>query len=361
MKKSIFAVILLALFIFNSCKKENLQKEYVLEDMLEVIEQSGYNIKDVEVKENYFLIEGDMRVDFKSIPQLKSTLGKFNSPSKLKAYHYGNPYYATRSAVQSIRLFVSPTITDAGWISAINTAVSAWNSISSCPVQIYFVSNATEANITINSFYENSTTVAYGYLPIAGNVGSGVSINTNYNYYSVSYKINVIAHEIGHNLGFAHSNGTAPNGVSSALISGTSSADNSNAVMYPYTHEWKGFSSDEILASQRLFRPLSIIGPTDLTYSTLKPNMWFSYYVDFGSYGYSNECIWSVRYGGLESQEMLETTTGVSFYTYYTGIKDGQTNIMYLDVYCPSIYQSASIQISVKDGYLLFPQSGALR
>jgi hypothetical protein len=78
--------------------------------------------------------------------------------------------------------------------------------------------------------------VAQAYLPYwDGSVGNEVDINTYYNYLSSSYKTFALTHELGHSIGFTHTDGTYGN-----LIPGTPESD-PNSVMNSIVLPWNGF------------------------------------------------------------------------------------------------------------------------
>jgi hypothetical protein len=258
MKKFFLFFAAIAFFAVSSCTKEQDVESFSsnsdVKSMLTVLKESGVNLDKVVVNEKLkcFIIEGDIAIDFKSIPEIKACLLKKSSDTK-KAYQYPNPYYATLSAVSTIDIYVDPSVGVNGWSSAVQSAVDAWNSISpNCAVQMTLTTNSSLADMKISTFFENSGTVALGNGCLNGEVGKFININTNYNTLDASTKINTIVHELGHTIGLAHTNGQS-NFSTPILVEGTSSYNDPNAVMYPYIHSWYGFSVDEIKALKTLY------------------------------------------------------------------------------------------------------------
>lgn len=261
MKKLLIIALVPFLFVLGACTKE--EKDVTtstngnVKEMLGVLQASGINLGNVKVneKKRCFIVEGDIAIDFNDIQIIKSLLNKPQVGTK--AYRYPNPYYATLAAVSSIKVYVAPSVNNSGWESALNVAIDAWNTISpNSAVRIVVTSNSDDANLKISSFYENSQTIARGNCALNGSVGKFIDINTFYNYLSGSEKINTLVHEIGHVVGLAHTNGQS-DFCTPILVSGTSAFNDPNAVMYPYSHVWNGFSSDEILTVEKIY-PIGI-------------------------------------------------------------------------------------------------------
>ncbi len=187
-----------------------------------------------------------------------------------------DPYYSQNSYINVI---VENSV-NFNWVNAVNTAISEWNdAINNNPnndgvasifhpdsPHIYFrlANQANEndyANITIrmipSSNFHNPNAVASArvgnYQLIANGVfrhfvGDDLRINEDFANYGSQFAITAMVHEIGHNLGFRHSNTNAPN------IAGTS--QNNQSVMNSHVQNgWnsQGFYSEDLLAIDRIF------------------------------------------------------------------------------------------------------------
>lgn len=99
------------------------------------------------------------------------------------------------------------------------------------------------------------------------------------------------------------------------------------------------------------FIDVTIKGSTSLL-NINKTGESFSWTVDFGNNA-STACEWTVQNGGIE----LGAGSGTykTLYAHYdSSLRNGQNEICVLRVNCPAINSSASIQITVKDGYKLY-------
>lgn len=308
-----------------SCERENVETEKLnTQEMLSILEQSGVNLSTVEVKNNYFLVEGDIRIDFESIPEIKETLDSLNQKTRLKAYKYPNPYYATISSVNTMKVYIDPTVTSNNWASAVQSAIDAWNNISpNCAIKISTVSSSSLANTVISTYNEVSDIVANGAAPVSGNVGRTITINTRWNSLSELEKINTITHEMGHTLGFAHSNGTS-NFCTPLLINSTSSNDNSSAVMHMFAHSWNGFIQDEINASSLLYPNTANIVGASSGYNGESLYYYPNIYVNNNVYGpFSYK--WEISEASSEDFQLYSTSSSV-----WVGLSDDVSYILRL-------------------------------
>jgi hypothetical protein len=104
-------------------------------------------------------------------------------------------------------------------------------------------------NILINAYYDNTTsTVAYAYMPDwSGGAGFSMSINTAFNYLNSAQKIFAMVHELGHNIGFTHTDGSY-----GTLVPGTPSTD-AQSVMNSFVGNWVGFSNYDQVATHNVY------------------------------------------------------------------------------------------------------------
>lgn len=133
-----------------------------------------------------------------------------------------------------------------GWDEALDSAIKVWNNQNSA---IHFSrSRAGSANITVSVWYEQSSAIAYSYYPYNdGKPGSIIQINTYHNDFSFGSKIYVFTHEMGHTIGFTHTDGTY-----GTLITGTPLID-SLSIMNTFLQTWSELSFYDSLALKVIY------------------------------------------------------------------------------------------------------------
>jgi hypothetical protein len=155
--------------------------------------------------------------------------------------------YMVAATKRNIKIYADATVT-ATWIAAFDNAIANWNKAGTS-ITISRVTSATGASTTVSSSYNNATNViASSYYPDTfGNAGKRISVNTYFDYLSDAQKIFAITHEIGHTLGFTHTNGTY-----GTLISGTTDSDPSS-IMNATCLSWAGFTSNDMTAIKSVY------------------------------------------------------------------------------------------------------------
>jgi hypothetical protein len=280
MKKTNFTVAsivaclaLSAIVLTSSCKKSDLKKEEAVstEELGQlktfVASSTGFPLESIEYNaaKKYFIAGKDIIVDLQDARQRLNNR-QVNPSSAAGTEQRVYTYTVSASNVASINIYADNTV-PADWLAALDQAIANWNNTNS-HVYMKRVSGTTTTtsgkgkkkttttsttppsyNILVTTLYDASTSmVAQAYMPYYnGTVGNEVDINTYYSYLSSSYKTFALTHELGHSIGFTHTDGTYGD-----LIPGTPETD-PNSVMNSFVLPWNGFTPYDLTAVQTIY------------------------------------------------------------------------------------------------------------
>jgi hypothetical protein len=228
------------------------------QDPISMLASLGYRTDMVQDKGSYFLVEGDI-----AIPK-----SRLRRPAATTQY----TTYDLVSAANVASVTMDITALDTSWSSALDDAISEWNSIT--PGVIVSISRNASYDILVKGVSSavldysdcDHGTIAAASPPHDGNVGDSIRVNTSFTgCLSHSEKVSTLVHEIGHTLGFRHSNwnsidcggscGGNPGPYGAVLVSGTPSADASSVMNggSPIRRTWSGFSYYDKMATFILY------------------------------------------------------------------------------------------------------------
>lgn len=224
---------------------------------------------------DYFVVEGDITVSKQSLLQHTSKLplptdGPSRFPHSAVSLQAVTTTLVSQSNVTHITVDLTQIASSSAWTTAARQAIANWSAIPGTTVQM---SEASPGDITVYfDVLDSDHTAAQGEFPAGspGTVGYRVRINPNY-YTSLnaSQMQNNMTHELGHNIGFRHTNwqsnpclfgGSEGAGTDGAnTVSGTPSSD-AASVMNGCTanNSWAGFSHYDSVAVSVLYHNLSL-------------------------------------------------------------------------------------------------------
>lgn len=203
MKKLSLLTLLLCILVF-SCTKTN--KEIDQSPQIEKKDQSVYQYiknlgyRDSEIKDHgdEYLVDGDILFSKKAQPNFSI----FQNTPKTK--QYGTSYYVGYNVQPNITVRIDPSMS--AYTSEINGAIAIWNSVPNCRVN-FTITTATNQDILITNYNLGAGYCGAGYFPVNGRPGQLVRIHINQiagN--SFAQRQRTIAHELGHAIGFRHTN-----------------------------------------------------------------------------------------------------------------------------------------------------------
>lgn len=254
MRKHSFKVVLailagIAITTVVSCKKDNVEKtksgDAIPTATLEKIEALGFSSADVHKHNGDYIVEGDIRLTEEDLN------GKYGGPVLRVAE---SEQYRTTNIVtgtpRTITVRVASSLGSA-FVAGADTAIARYNRLN-LNITFQRITSGT-ANITLSGFNEGPsggyiTLGSAGFPTSSGNPYSSILMNTNSAAYgsnpNILYVGSVIQHEIGHCIGFRHTDyfnrayscgGSASNegtaGVGAILIPGTPSSADANSWM----------------------------------------------------------------------------------------------------------------------------------
>jgi Dual-action HEIGH metallo-peptidase len=196
-------IIAVTSIVLVSCKKQDAavpKEDAVSADVKAMVKAAGFNENRIEVTTGGYLIEGDI---FMTPAELSGMAGN-NGPELVIAddEHYRTTNLVSHSGTRTIT--VSLNTTQANFVAATDEAISRYNAL---PLTLKFQRvSGTSANINIVTFYQVSNVLGSAGFPSGGNPYNTIQMNTYW--YTPSVAVNplatTIAHEMGHCIGFRH-------------------------------------------------------------------------------------------------------------------------------------------------------------
>jgi hypothetical protein len=223
--------------------------------LIERVVAMGFRREMIVDRGDYFQVEGDIVVRKADLagPLFSEGIAPGAGPSF--QYHTTNLVSQGKMA-GGIRISLSGISTSSVWMNAARAAINYWNATSG--TKIYMV-EGTPADITVSFGTLDPGVAGQASFPSGGNPGPTITISTAIPM-DQGQKQWVMVHELGHTLGYRHTNwqavGETAGTVGAVHISGTpTGADNSSVFRsglssWPY---WNGFSSYDQVANRYLY------------------------------------------------------------------------------------------------------------
>ena len=231
------AFLLIAGFAITSCKKEAKEttQDEISQEVLTQIKDLGFSTSGVQKVDEGYLVEGDIVLTPDRLTERPT------SPSlRIAEVEQYNTFNLVNGLPRTITVSSSGSISGSV-SSAIDDAIGRYNA-QNLRITFTRVASAGEINIKI---VNGGNYIASAGFPSGGDPYGEVKFNRQYQNYSAGFLATVISHEMGHCIGFRHtdwmnrayscgtggSEGQQTTGVGAVLIPGTPSGPDSGSWM----------------------------------------------------------------------------------------------------------------------------------
>lgn len=241
-----FIFFALSMFLF-ACSKDRIATEAkpAEDKLVSYLERLGFKKENIQLKGDTYIIDGDVLITKAELA--KRAANEDNTDGIAGTEHWRGSYIISNTYNSNVRLYIDPAVPTA-WRTAIQGAVNNWNAVNGTRLGMSIVTSQANSDTRVFMGFESANWIARAYLPGSNSrPGVSVEINSNYNSLAASQKLFAITHELGHTIGFYHTNQNQ--GI---FITGTPSVD-ANSVMNSFVLPWNGFTAGDVLATQILY------------------------------------------------------------------------------------------------------------
>lgn len=221
--------------------------------LVEKVVAMGFRKDQIVDHGDYFLVEGDIRID-------KAALRAAPRTQRVVSTVAAN----RRNISVNLQAVQAENVS---WANATRAAMANWSASQDGGITFFETTGA--ADVVVSFWWGPTCEAARGSWPAGGAPGTTVSINRSYaGSYSYAQQVWVMTHELGHNVGLAHTNTSDGTAVWGTPASDGASVMNSGAAFPgcpPAAPAWSSLSYYDQLAVRNLY-PLP--GVTGLGTST---------------------------------------------------------------------------------------------
>lgn len=238
---AVFAVVALFVF-FMGCQKMTTPTEEIEKEKQFLEKEMFFNPADIILNGDEYIVQGDIVFPRTNVQKMMAEAIKI--PSANGKHYVWNFMASPGNKIVNV-VGTIPTV----WNTAITNAISEWNGLG---LNVSFTKQSSNANVAgaINIKYDylsNASTIAQiTYANGAGSIGNPMIINSNPNVSTLttSKRKMAMVHELGHALGFAHTDEGLYNWVNNSSIGSTcKNGLDQYSVMQLVNSSWTGFTT----------------------------------------------------------------------------------------------------------------------
>jgi hypothetical protein len=257
------AAALVAIAALVACSDAPFDAAPVEDPLLARIAELGFRTDMVEDRGDWFLIEGDIRLEKADLRRPGPVADPSGIPGPL--FQYRTTALVGSPRVHQIRVDLSGLNAQPAWQAAAREALTHWSGIPNSYVRMV---EGTPAEISVGTTCTSSNVAAFASWPSGGNPGSTVTVNTCFGWaLDHAQRVHNMVHEFGHTIGFRHTNyaqmGESAGSIGAVHVPGTPTSGNDpGSVMNGGTalNGWAGFSFHDRGATVHLY-PLPAPAP----------------------------------------------------------------------------------------------------
>ena len=256
---SFFSIAIVCIFL-SACNNDRLEEASSLEQQKifdYLVDTYGFKAEDILLHEGRFIVENDTEFPIDGFWEQYGV----SSPAEMQLHqtseiaedrrHRRHSYKITYA--KNIAVNLRPGI-PVDWVFAITQAAAEWNALGG-GITFYTTNMDKDAYGAININMDPavpSNLVAQTTFPASdGTPGRYMRVNPAYNYLSYNRKKFTIIHEMGHAMGFRHTDSNE--GFSFYTTNACSSNPDPNSVMRSNIKDWVGFTSCDLYAFWALY------------------------------------------------------------------------------------------------------------